>query len=56
MKFIKSYKVFESVNDINLIVDNYIAGNVKKVRDCEDIKSEIMRFERDVKIKGIFND
>lgn len=41
---------------LSLIVDNYIAGNVKKVRDCEDIKSEIMRFERDVKIKGIFND
>ena len=35
MKFIKSYKLFESVNDINLIVDNYI-------KDCKwDIQNSL---------------
>ena len=35
MKFIKPYKLFESVNDINLIVDNYI-------KDCQwDIQNSL---------------
>lgn len=41
---------------LTLIVDNYIAGNVKKVRDCLDIESEIKKLERESKIKNIVND
>ena len=46
----------KTAETLSLIVDNYVAGNVKKVRDCEDINSEIKKFERDSKINHLFND
>lgn len=45
----------KTVETLTLIVDNYIAGNVKKVRDCEDIDTEIKKSEREFKIKDILN-
>lgn len=41
---------------LSLIVDNYVAGNVKKVRDCDDIYLEIKRLQRNSKINHLFND
>lgn len=41
---------------LSLIVDNYIANNVKKVTSCKDIDSEIKRIERQQKIKDVLND
>ena len=33
---------------LTLIVDNYIAGLVKKVRDCDDIGTEIERIKKEL--------
>ena len=33
---------------LTLIVDNYIAGLVKKVRDCDDIETEIERIKKEL--------
>ena len=33
---------------LTLIVDNYIAGLVKKVRDCDDIGTEIDRIKKEL--------
>lgn len=46
----------KSVETLTLIVDNYIAGNVKKVRDCQDLETEIRKLEREFKIKDLLND
>ncbi len=46
----------KTAETLTLIVDNYVAGNVRKVRECEDITSEIFRLERDTKINHLFND
>lgn len=45
----------KTAETLTLIVDNYIAGNVKKVRDCQDISSEIKKLERELKIKDVLN-
>ena len=46
------YNLDRTVEILNLIVGNYIAGLVKEVRDCEDHTQAI----RDIKIKKIIND
>ena len=40
---------------LTLIVDNYIAGLIKKVRDCNDIESEIKKQKREQLIKNILD-
>ena len=41
---------------LTLIVDNYIARNLKKVLDCDDIDIAIKKMERERKIKDVLND
>lgn len=33
---------------LTLIVDNYVAGLVKKVRDCDDIETEVQRIKKEL--------
>jgi hypothetical protein len=54
--FIKSKNCLEqfeyidrTIETLTLIVDNYVAGLVKKVRDCEHIEIEISRIEKELK-------
>jgi hypothetical protein len=53
LKNIGTLKNFDNIDRTNetlsLIVDNYVAGLVKRVRECEDHTQEI----RDIKIKSV---
>lgn len=46
----------KTAETLTLIVDNYVARNIKRVRECQDLNKEVMRMEREAKIKDLLND
>jgi hypothetical protein len=44
-----------TVETLNLIIDNYIGYNIKRVSECDDIESEVKNIKRDSILKDILN-
>jgi hypothetical protein len=54
---LKSFKYLDKTSEtLSLIVDNYIANLIQRVKDCDDLEIEIKKLERNSKIKNILND